>query len=212
MADVLRVSIQGVLPGGEKWSVNPCYQLIDSSDPVTFSELNTVADAILALVPGTNMRSMWSTTTNYNQVRLEARSYGGALEALLEKPRSSTVVGTGGQANPFQTSLVSSLRSVTPGGRGRGRLYWPATGISIAAATLRPSGALIGPILADVKTFLSGISAAITPTLGTNHLVVWSRTYPGSHQVTRILMGDVLDVQRRRRDSLAESYSEVVYP
>jgi len=43
-------------------------------------------------------------------------------------------------------------------------------------------------------------------------LAVWSRTLATTLGVTRIQMGDVLDTQRRRRDSQVENYQELAFP
>jgi hypothetical protein len=63
-----------------------------------------------------------------------------------------------------------------------------------------------------MKTYLSGISGAIAATLTGVDLSVWSRTTPELYTVTSIQAGDVLDVQRRRRDQTIESYQSLTYP
>jgi hypothetical protein len=64
-----------------------------------------------------------------------------------------------------------------------------------------------------VKTYLSSVNGAITATVPGGELVVWSRkSGVALFNVTSIQMGDVLDTQRRRRDTLIESYQSVSYP
>jgi hypothetical protein len=41
---------------------------------------------------------------------------------------------------------------------------------------------------------------------------VWSRTNASTAPVTSINMGDVCDVQRRRRDALLENYQALAFP
>ena len=210
MAEVLRVSIQGNMPGGEKWSVNPCFHLITEPTP-DFTELNTIAGAINALLPGAALMGLMSTGTNISGCRVEARESNGDLVALAERPRGAVDAGTSGIGLPYQTSMVFSLRTNHVGASGRGRLYWPATGAAISAATLRPSSLVVSNALTAMETFLSGVQGAVEATLGDAPLSVWSRTTLGTFGVTKILAGDVLDVQRRRRDKLAEAYQEVAY-
>jgi hypothetical protein len=59
---------------------------------------------------------------------------------------------------------------------------------------------------------LTLIDAAIKATLTGVSLAVWSRKNSNAANVTRLEAGDVLDVQRRRRDSLLEVYSASVWP
>lgn len=211
MAEVLKVSIQGYLPSGEVWTVNPVYQLI-TEPAVTWDNLNTVATAINALIPGAGIGALWTNTTGIKGVKLEARFQNGTLEAQIEQDRPSISSGSGSAVHPGQTSMVLSLRTPKAGPQGRGRLYFPATGVTIAVADLRPTSAVCTAFLSAAKTYLSGISSAITPTLGSNSLVVWSRVGLGAHGVNRLLAGNVLDVQRRRRDTLIETYSSITYP
>lgn len=136
----------------------------------------------------------------------------GVLEAQSELPRALALTGSGATAHPFQVASVTSLRTGFPGGQGRGRLYWPATGMAMTTANLRVDPAVLTAFLAGVKTYLAGISSSIAASAGPNDLAVWSRTGGNAHAVTSLRQGDVLDTQRRRRDTLAEAYNELVYP
>lgn len=211
MADLIKVSIQGQLPGGEVWSVNPVFQTV-GDDAVTYDQCNTIALAINAITQPTGLRSMWNSNTLIAGCRVEARSSTGVLDALAEATISSPVYGSGSGNHPGQVAVVSSLRTPFPGPTGRGRLYWPANGMLVSSSTLRPSTSDVTAALNGVKTYLSGINTAVNTTVPTLGLVVWSRKTYGCHAVNKILMGDVLDVQRRRRDALKESYSTVSYP
>jgi hypothetical protein len=63
-----------------------------------------------------------------------------------------------------------------------------------------------------VKTYLSGIQAAIDVTLDGVALVVWSRKLALVTTVNSIQLGNVADVQNRRRDNLIERYFPIAYP
>jgi hypothetical protein len=43
-------------------------------------------------------------------------------------------------------------------------------------------------------------------------LAVWSRTAASITTVNQIQMGDIVDVQRRRRDQLVETYQSLAFP
>jgi hypothetical protein len=213
MADLLRVSLVGTLPSGEEWSVNPVYSIGgDFGTPVTPAQAQTIATGIAATSPAAAMLNAWSISTNFTGCRVEARSAAGVLETQAEGIRATPLVGTGSAPHSFQTCVVSSLRTAVPGASGRGRLYWPATGITLTAATLRLQSATATALLAAVKTHLSSIQAVIDVTLDGVALGVWSRKLSDVGIVNQIQLGDVLDVQRRRRDTLVETISSISYP
>jgi hypothetical protein len=212
MANILRVSLMGGLPGGEVWSVNPCYHLLDTPD-VSAPELLTIAAAVNALTWSTGITAMMNVNTTVTGVRLEARvQIGGGLEAQAEAPRAVPVPGTGATTHPIQTALVASLRTDFPGPSNRGRLYFPGTGASLVSGSSRYTTANMNSFILGVKALLNGINTSIQPTLGPNTLVVWSRTGGSVNAVTSLRAGDVPDVQRRRRDQLVEIYSPTSFP
>jgi hypothetical protein len=212
VASVVKVSILGAMPGGEVWSVNPTFFLLDEPASVSATEALTIATAVDALTVPTGLRAWFNNATSITGCRVEARDRNGILEALGEHTRAAPVLGTGIASHPYQTSTVTSLRTAFPGGQGRGRLYWPATGFPITPSTLRADAAILAAGLAAVKTYLSDIEAAVAVSAGPADLAVWSRTGSAFHAVSSMRQGDVLDTQRRRRDTLTESYSELAYP
>jgi hypothetical protein len=212
-AQLLRVSIVGSQPGGEEWSVNPVFSIGgDFGAPVSPAQAAAIAAAITAVSIPTDLRAVMSPGTGFDGCRVEARTMAGVLVTQAENTRTTPILGTGTSTHPFQVAIVSSLRTAYPGASGRGRLYWPATGIPIANTVMRPSSSVVLTTLTAVKAYLAGIQAAIDVTLDGVSLVVWSRKLVDANGVTSIQMGDVLDVQRRRRDTLVESVQGLAYP
>lgn len=212
MADVLRISIKGSLPNGEVWSVNPVWALNDFPVTTTPAQVSAVATACAAVTVPTALLFQMSSSTNVNAVRVEARTMGGVLENLAEATKGTPQAGTGTQPHPFQTSWVISLRTLRVGGSGRGRLYWPATSTQLAVGTLRPTTSELNSFCAGAKTYLSGLTTAVKATFDTAVLAVWSRTSSSAENVSSIQVGDVLDVQRRRRDALVEGTVSLAFP
>lgn len=215
MADLLRVSINGVLPGGEVWSVNPVFALGGDFGGVSVSQgqAQTIANAFAARVVSTGITQCWTAETRLTGYRVEARTKAGLLQAQADGIRGSAAAGSGVSAHPFQTSVVTSLRTAQPGPSGRGRLYWPATGLSMQTSTLRISSSFPASIGLGVKTLLSGMLTDISATLaGGVGLVVWSRKNSALYPVNSIQVGDIMDVQRRRRDTLIEAVSATTFP
>jgi len=211
VAALLRVSIQGVMPQGEVWSVNPIYQLSAPSDP-DFTELT----AALAAANGVSVPAGLLATLNSNcqvtGMRIEAREANGTLTGVVEGPRAVAQTGSGSSVHPYQTSIVCSLRTEAPGASGRGRLYWPATGAALTPSTMRITASVRDAFNSAMSTYLSGIATAIETVIPDITLAVWSRSTGAINPVTRMIAGDVADTQRRRRDALAESYNVITYP
>lgn len=211
MAGILRVSILGDMPGGEVWSVNPVY-LVGGDFPLTYEQLIAAAAAINAVSVPAGLLAMMNSNCHVTGVRLESRTEAGVLEAVYEANRAVPQTGSGSAVHPYQTSAVLSLRTASAGGSGRGRLYWNATGVSLVPSTMRITNSVLNSFRSDFATYLSGIATAIETTTPEATLVVWSRTTGTTTPVNRISAGDVADVQRRRRDSLAETVVTAVYP
>lgn len=214
MADLLRVSVQGALPGGEVWSVNPVYSIGgDFGAPVSAAQALTIATAIDALTISAGITGIFAAGTTITGNRVEARALNGVLETQAEHVRGAPVNGTvAASPHPYQTAVVCSLRTTTPGPSGRGRLYFPATGATLAIGNYRMTPAVVNSTLLGIKTLLSGIQGAIDVTLDGVALAVWSRKTLALHVVNNVQMGDVLDTQRRRRDALTENVTAVAYP
>ena len=211
MAGYIKVSVLGDMPGGEVWSVNPVYA-VGADLPPTYEMLITIAAAINALTVPAGLLATMNSDCHVIGVRLESRNADGSLYAVYEAPRPVPATGSGSAVHPYQTSVVASLRTPRAGGSGRGRLYWPATGISLTPSTMRITNAVITAFRSGMASYLTAIATAIDATSPAPELVVWSRTL-GTHSiVNRISAGDVPDVQRRRRDALAETVVSAVYP
>lgn len=211
MAQLVKVAIAGTLPGGEEWSVNPCYTISDFGVATTPAEVQAAATACGGVAVPANLLAIASTSTNFTSVRVEARMATGTLENLAEAPITGTPNGGGTNSHPFQVAWVSSLRTAQVGARGRGRLFWPATGVALTSSALRPSTATTSNFATAVAEYLQGIQTALRTVWAEADLIVWSRATGGMFAVSRIQAGDVLDTQRRRRDVLVEAYQSVVY-
>lgn len=210
MAEVLKVSILGSGLNGEVWSVNPVFHL--TTEPtLTFEQLNTICTAINAITVPTGLRAFFPPQVAITGVRIEQRESEGTLVAQLEQQRATAVVGTGNAPHPIQTSIVLSLITARAGASGRGRLYWPASGVALDSNTLRFGSGVVTGFLTDMETYLSAIQAAIEATTTDAPLAVWSRKTLGTFSVVRLRAGDVPDVQRRRRDALVETYRSLDY-
>jgi len=220
MAAYIRVGIKGTNPGGEVWSVNPVIDPAnelgwDTFDQASFDAFTTAVGAIA--LPA-DLKSCMSPATAISSIRAELRhtdseTFLGASEYTLPTP----ITGTGTAYKPAQIAVVGSLRSGSALAAGRGRLYWPATGVPMDSASLRLSAATTLALANGFKTYLTAICDAAKAQLTPVSLVqfgvsVYSPTKKTLTPVTSIRVGNVLDTQRRRRDTMTELYSSVTLP
>lgn len=218
----LRLSMKGSLPGGEVWSINPAFHFNAALAP-TWDQAS--ADAIVAALItgissteiGSALRTCLSTTGFVTGYRLEGRDEDGSLLGVSEGLYGAPIPGLGTYSKTNQAAIVISLRTTTPGARGRGRIYWPAVGASASATTGRLSNPSTTDIANGAGALLELMSSIIQANAGvfpwTSVLLgVRSGTDNVTRTVTRLQVGDVIDTQRRRRDTLPENYVSVNYP
>jgi hypothetical protein len=197
------------------WSINPVFDpTAEFGTSVDQGQLDAAALLIANRTLPTTLRAAMSTAMLRTGCRLEVRnSVGDALLGISIQGSTTPSAGTGTPLMPPQSAMVVSIRTSTPGGRGRGRLYWPAMG-----AAINTSGRITTPVpatfIADFKTYLLGIRSDLAtsfPLIGFD-LAVRSVKGQATPHATRIQVGNVVDTQRRRRDSLPEAYSAVSFP
>jgi hypothetical protein len=211
----VRVTIFGSLYGAEVWSVNPTFDpSFEFPGGVDQTALDAAALAIANITPPTQLRECMGTQAKREGCRLEVRDDAtDGLIGISIQASTTPVAGTATSVLPAQAAVVASLMTNTPGGRGRGRIYWPATGVQLAT-TGRISLPAPGVLVADFKTYFAAMDTALTtafPTIAFD-LAVRSKTSRTTPHVTRLRVGNVVDTQRRRRDALPESYSALAYP
>lgn len=211
----VRVSILGSTTGGEVWSINPVFDPDGEFEGlVSQSALDTAAAAIAAITPGTFLLSTISQLMFVTGARVEVREDAtDALIATSTANRAVALQGTGSCTNAPQTAIVLSLRTNTPGGSGRGRLYWP-----VLTTNIGPDGRITSTAtnaaLTGMKTYLIAMRdalAAAFPLIGFS-VAVRSKTQHATPHVVRMQVGNILDTQRRRRDKLPEAYITTSIP
>jgi hypothetical protein len=211
----VRVSILGATTGGEVWSINPVFDPTGELETgINQASLDAAASAIAALSPGTSSLTLLGTLMSITGARLEVRrDADDSLIAISTQARGAALPGTGSVRLPSQSAAVISLRTDTPGASGRGRLYWPCMGATVAGTgRLNPADVLA--LMTAQKTYYIAMRDALAtafPTIGFN-LAVRSKTTKTTPHVVRLQAGDVVDTQRRRRDKFPESYQQVAFP
>lgn len=211
----VRCSILGSAPGGEVWSINPVYDPTgEFPGGVDQTKLDAAVVAINAISLPAALGPQLSTELAVTGVRLEVREDANDnLIALSQGSRTVPYTGSGAPKLTAQSATVISLRTNTPGPTGRGRLYFPAVGVTINTQ-LRQATPTPLSLATDMASYLMSIRTALAasfPTIGFD-LAVRSRTTKTTPHVVRLQVGNVPDTQRRRRDAYTEAYVSVNVP
>lgn len=175
------------------------------SSPGTAAEIAAdAAAAWLVVLADAAANTFYPTGIQWAQVN---SSELGATPSDPIQTSAQAVIADGGVSSdgglPPQCAPCLSLTTATAGSRARGRMFLPppdATALTVAG---RLSSGFRTAWVAALDTFFSsmvggGHSPVVISAVGGVYT-----TYP----VTTIRMGDVIDTQRRRRNSIAEVYT-----
>lgn len=218
----IKTIFKGSLGAVENWSTSISWGVFGlAADTPDQAE----ADGLLQFITSstgvttlpTSLRNLIAAGSNINAVRVERRAEDETILNVAEGLLTVPSTGSGTASKSPQDALVFSLRTATPGAKGRGRMYWPAIG-----ATLTTSFQISNPAVADIadgaKTWLNAIGDAMNDywvSIAFARSVVLSVRSVTDHvcrDVTSLQVGSVLDTQRRRRDILPETYTSLPMP
>lgn len=209
------VRINGNMPSGEVWSITPKFGATGFPLIFEYADLLAWATNIGGLNEGAvlpdGIRASMSAYVSVTEIVTEYRDASGELAQSARFTLPTPAVGSGSVNKTFQTAIVSSLLTGRPGRSYRGRIYWPAQSAAISTTTGRLSAEFTDAYAASVAAFLSAVQSA-GPEGSSPELSVVSQTISEVTPVTQIQVGDVLDTQRRRRDSLLELRSTIDFP
>jgi len=188
--------------GGKEWSVHMDY-VSDHVSP-NASELAEGIEAAMALWLADGLTSSTETqdyfTTSQDWIRLTIYPLDGESAPFIKTP-AVTTFGTASNTShiPPDLAVVTSLRTLERGPRGRGRIYWQAAANdtnsngTVQAGAVRQLGERFGVFFGTV----TDLSAE------TFHQVVIGRAVEGepalvAREVTQWSSDTHFDVQRRR--------------
>ena len=210
----VRCTIFGTLAVSEKWTVNLTFDpTFEFGDTVAQAPLDAAALAIAGLSIGPDLQGPIGSSGTLNGCRLEVRGdTDDHLIGLSEQNRPTPMVGASSVKLTAQSAIVCSIRTDTPGPSGRGRIYWPAMGVTIDANSRMSSPTNTAMVTAFSTYFhaIEGVLATNFPTIGFD-LAVRSRSTHTTPHATRLQVGNVVDTQRRRRDTLPEAYATLAF-
>lgn len=199
-ANVQRIVFRGTLPGGEVWSTafwtringntGTAQQVADNIAGLpAFGNLLTAAKALMSVQAALTAIDVYQ----YRNAGTAATGKGTANVANGQ--------GTGSNLHPNTVAAVMTLRTADPSGSGRGRMYWPATGMG-----MEETGRFSPARLNDLRFALAAL-------LSTQESVVVSPTRSTSYLLTSVDNDYVPDTIRARSDKLTSTRgSSVVTP
>lgn len=213
---VLRCTAFGTAYGGvEEWSTGCYFGVADADvgDPTQVS-----ADAYEAAwntfftTITTGVSSQWSTV-GVRVSKLDAETGHVMPDKNFYSYPTVPYAGTGGAQNfAAQLTLVASLQARPDAGlASKGRMFLPGI-----AHSLGPNGKLTATDTAKVVTSLTTMFNALNDNLdlpgrlinaSAGRLDQLFDNQPKNRYVQDVLVGDVYDTQRRRRNQLQETYS-----
>lgn len=209
----VHVRLEGTLGVGnpERWSIGVNYAAAGGSGQGSQAVMQSLAaDLANYLQTTTNAATAFSemgADCRLTQVSTYGYNAFGPADAAGAALLSPARQGAGSTSKTFQTTRVISLQTGVPGARYRGRFYVPALSASISGSGVStpPSGYLTAwaQVLSQAETVWTG-SAPI-------ELGVYSEVAAVVTPVTQLRVGDVLDTQRRRRESITETYTVLNY-
>jgi hypothetical protein len=221
------LTASGLMPGGDTWSCGlrswrTTTPLGDAGGPALalavanrWMDFRNTRFDLFGSVAGSEATIGGVVIRELNGEGITTRQYEAA-------PTTAKTGGTGGQAMPNQAAVVVSLVSSRAGRTGKGRFYVPAVGLPIGTLLAdRMIAGQVSAIVTSVKTLLDGINTDLGANPGGGvKLAIQSATaaaivfdadgslaeYDGS-VITGFRVGNVIDTQRRRRSSVAETYT-----
>lgn len=213
--------LSGTLNGStQTWSTGLRFRSATGGDPAAIDgiedKLNTWRDAVRALhandiLPG-SILAFIGAPTRITAVRCSAIGADGKETAVSIVEGSPLAIGGNSTSMPQQVALAISLDTGRPGASYRGRMYLPALGASIGGDGLL-NVASTGPYATDMAQWIKDVGNAGATAIDPQLLpCVVSTTKNIATPITKVRVGNRLDIQRRRADKQDETYSVAMVP
>lgn len=135
-----------------------------------------------------------STTTVVTGVAYELDPVTGKATARAEASVGH-VGGASDHPNPNQVSAVATLRTATPGPRGRGRMYWPGP----SQAGLTATGLLTSVVAGN---YADGTAEMLAVYAGSSLTPILFTKGHADRPITSVDVSEVPGTQRRRRNKV----------
>lgn len=200
-----RVTFGGSVGAGP-WNTS-VWNTTDISVLPNQSDVNACASAIGTLFlagPGNLWKVHNLASTIFDSVRIDVYQSGSMASAMNGSSSGFGLAGTASLAAAASQCIVNSLYTANNSRRGRGRMYWPATGA--LPSTAQPYGfdpTQINSYGTSMATFISDLGGAFfANAMGNGTAVVQSLTAGLTFPITQLLIDTRPDRQEHREKAL----------
>jgi hypothetical protein len=203
-AGIARVVYAGHLGGGEIFETG--YWLLGDygTQALTQTAADTEATQLGVSALLTTLQSMITADSGYDEVRVYGYPTGGPTATFVASAAIGAP-GTGAGSLPDQVALVATLLTGAAGRRRRGRMYFPANGLVLAAHQVQNT---------TVDNLADRLAAYWTAFVidATHGPVVLSQIAGTAHPILDVRVDSRADIQRRRanKQTIAHQHSAAV--
>lgn len=202
---VARISLVGHQTGGEIFDTS--FWVGGTGVPTSNADANTYAAQVSSQLGGptlTELCSLLDSDSGYDEVRVYSYPSGGPTASFVGSATIGSGTGTNSTFMPLQQCMCITLLTGLSGRQNRGRMYLPATGLSLTSGHLF-SGTTVQNVVEAMAGFFGGVNG-----LGsTNDVCVVSQTATTFHTVTAVRADERPDIQRRRANRQATGASHL---
>lgn len=196
----IRVVISGNITGVQTWSVG-----VSTTGPdfaPAQADFSTWLDSLVAALTTCWGAGPGVAASGDTQLTKMSAYHYQANAHLAGRVAESPVGPLGGHAsgsNSYRDCLVASLMTATPGKSGRGRMYWPATGVNLV--NHQASSSLVSDIATQTALFLNAINASDIG--GFTPVVIVAGKINPPPPVIQVAVDTKIDSQENRSDKIA---------
>ena len=207
-------TIFNAVSGGSAIEIWSCSLSLMVSDTVEGASLSSMNESIAAYVKTFHQSANTGISSRVAIEYVRTNIYDVVSGIQITDPTqgityaSSNRGGNSATNYPTFIALKVSLDNGTRNRRAKGGFYIPVFSLGTQPDG-RMSAAVRDPVATQAKVMIDAINALVD-VLG---VVVWSRTGNEMHGVTRLRVGDTLDVVTRRKNAMRENYKiETIVP
>lgn len=197
-AGVSRISILGTFGSGDIFDASLWYQgLTIASDADAAARAAAFAGLLTTAPTKADMSFCLGPNDNVTAVKIYHYATGGSAATYIGTAGVSGMPGTGLGEQGLQACVVMTFLTALSGRKYKGRIYWPATGLTYTGNNYHSSD--LTSLVTGFTTLLNAYTAAET---GSTPVVV-SATGSVATPVVQIRTDSKTDIQRRRANKQA---------
>jgi hypothetical protein len=217
----LQVNVEGQFGSGagvEFWRVGFKLPINAPGTPPSTAEIVAYLTAIRAPIttyhsgPAACSNQTYVTAVSGASVGTDGKYLGGGAQQTTRVLMAAPVAGNVSAVSaPYSQAMCITLQAALARGRAsKGRLYWPATGVSVDAGTGLVADANRNVMATGARVMIDALNSLSDTNLGANigHIAVMSELGSGTTStVIGISIGRKPDRQERREKNLSESHN-----